>query len=251
MFPIRTSLPRRSFPVATCSLVLANAVIFLLELTTPGPALEQTFYLFGIVPARFTHPDWASWVGFPLDSYWPYLTSMFLHGGWLHIIANMWTLWIFGGGVEDRMGPARFVGFYLLCGFAAGYVHVLTNVDSTVPTVGASGAIAGVMGAYLVLFPRARVIILFPILIIPFFFELPAVAYLLFWAFSQLFSGSLALASPEQVGGIAWWAHVGGFMAGMVLQFFFVRRDRFYRLPARDEYEAAGPWMPRRQWREY
>ena len=111
--------------------------------------------MFGIVPARFTHPEWALSGGFPLHGYWPFLTSMFLHGGWLHIIGNMWTLWIFGDNVEDRMGPVRFVIFYLVCGLAAGIVHCFTNPDSTIPTVGASGAIAGVMGVYFFLFPNA------------------------------------------------------------------------------------------------
>jgi membrane associated rhomboid family serine protease len=250
MLPIRDSVPRRNFPIATCCLILANAVVFLCELMLPETAIEQVFYLFGIVPARFTHPDWAAWMGFPIDSYWPYLTSMFLHGGWLHIFANMWTLWIFGDNVEDRMGPGRFTAFYLLCGLAAGFVHVLTNPDSTVPTVGASGAIAGVMGAYFVLFPNSRLVILFPVLFIPFFFELPAITYLLFWALSQFFSGTLSLANPEAVAGIAWWAHVGGFIAGMALQLFFIRRGRAYRLPALDEYEAAGAWMPYHDWRQ-
>src|SRR5882762_10235225 len=153
MIPIRDTVPRQNPPIATWLLILANSVVFLFELTMPQPLLEQLFHLFGIVPARFTHPDWAQWIGFPLDSYWPFLTSMFLHGGWLHVIGNMWTLWIFGDNVEDRMGPARFVIFYLLCGFTAGLVHWGTNLDSTIPTVGASGAIAGVLGAYFFLFP--------------------------------------------------------------------------------------------------
>ncbi len=131
--------------------------MFLLEISLPEQGLERLFYLFGIVPARYTHPEWAAYVGFPVDDYWPFLTSMFLHGGWLHILANMWTLWIFGNNVEDRMGPGRFLLFYLTCGIAAGVVHLMTNPTSTVPTVGASGAIAGVMGAYFVLFPHAQV----------------------------------------------------------------------------------------------
>jgi membrane associated rhomboid family serine protease len=139
MLPIRDTIPGRNPPIATWLLILANSVVFLFELTMPQPVLEQFFHLFGMVPARFSHPNWAVWVGFPVDNYWPFLTSMFLHGGWLHIIGNMWTLWIFGDNVEDRMGPVRFVIFYLLCGLAAGIVHWLTNPDSTLPTVGASG----------------------------------------------------------------------------------------------------------------
>jgi membrane associated rhomboid family serine protease len=162
----------------------------------------------------------------------------------------MWTLWIFGDNVEDRMGPVRFLIFYLLCGFAAGIVHWYTNPDSTIPTVGASGAIAGVLGAYFFLFPASRVVVLFPILFIPFFFELPAVTYLAFWALSQVFSGTLALADPREVGGVAWWAHVGGFISGLVLHFFFVRRGRAYRTPSRDEYGMEGAWLSDRQWRK-
>ena len=132
---------------------------------------------------------------------------MFLHGGWMHIIGNMWTLWIFGDNVEDRMGPLRFVCFYLLCGLAAGLVHWFTNLDSTLPTVGASGAIAGVLGAYFFLFPYARVIVLVPVLFLPFFFELPALVYLGFWALSQVLSGTLSLVGPREVGGVAWMPH--------------------------------------------
>src|SRR5713101_8757255 len=178
MLPIRDTVPTRSPPIATRLLVLINALVFLFELTLSPPELEGLFHVFGIVPARFTHPDWAVSAGLPLNGYWPFLTSMFLHGGWLHIIGNMWALWIFGDNVEDRMGPLRVATFYVLCGIVAGITHALTNPQSTVPSVGASGAIAGVMGAYFVLYPRARVIVLVPILFLPFFLELPAFLYL-------------------------------------------------------------------------
>jgi len=242
MFPVRDNIPSRTPPIATWMLIFANAVVFLFELAMPEATLQRFFYYFGIVPARYTHPDWAVWAGLPVDDYWPFLTSMFLHGGWMHIIGNMWTLWIFGDNVEDRMGPVRFTVFYLLCGIAAGMVHWFTNPHSTIPTVGASGAIAGVLGAYFFLFPTARVVVMVPLLFIPFFFELPAVTYLAFWALTQVFSGTLALAGPENVGGVAWWAHVGGFLAGVVFHFFFVRRGRDYRPPARDEYGWEAGW---------
>ncbi|PYL17215.1 MAG: rhomboid family intramembrane serine protease, partial [Verrucomicrobia bacterium] len=171
MFPIQDSVPSRSVPVVTRALILINAIVFFFELSLPQASVEQLFYLFGIVPARFTHPDWAAYVGFPVDSYWPFLTHQFLHGGWLHIIFNMWTLWIFGDNVEDRMGPLRFGIFYLTCGILAGVTQLLTNSDSTVPSVGASGAIAGVLGAYLLFFPTARLVVMFPIFFFPFFFE--------------------------------------------------------------------------------
>jgi membrane associated rhomboid family serine protease len=246
MLPISDTVPRRNPPVMTWILILANVIVFLCELMMSEYTLERFFYFFGIVPARFTHPAWAAWVGLPIDDYWPFLTSMFLHSGWLHIIGNMWTLWIFGDNVEDRMGPIRFLFFYLLCGIAAGIVHSLTNPDSMMPAVGASGAIAGVLGAYFFLFPYARIVVLIPVFIFPFFFEMPAVLYLGFWILTQVFSGTLALATPEQVGGVAWWAHVGGFTAGIILHFFFVKRG--YRRPARDEYGIDNAWVPYRYW---
>jgi membrane associated rhomboid family serine protease len=247
MFPVSDTVPRRNPPIATWLIILANALVFLIELTMPEYSLKRFFELFGIVPARFTHPEWAPVMGLPVGDFWPLLTSMFMHGGWLHIIGNMWALWIFGDNVEDRMGPWRFLIFYLLCGFAASLVHIYTNPDSTLPTVGASGAIAGVMGAYFVLFPSARIVVLIPILFIPLFFEVPAAVYLGFWALTQVFTGTLSLGNPGDVGGIAWWAHVGGFITGMILQFFFVRRGT--RRPARDEYGIETAWVPSSQWR--
>ena len=163
MFPIRDSVPSLSVPVVTRALILINVVVFFFELALPQQAVEQLFYLFGMVPARFTDPDWAVSVGLPGESYWPLLTHQFLHGGWPHLILNMWTLWIFGDNVEDRMGPVRFAFFYVACGVLAGLTHLLTNADSTVPSVGASGAIAGVLGAYLLLFPTARLVMMIPI----------------------------------------------------------------------------------------
>jgi membrane associated rhomboid family serine protease len=190
-------------------------------------------------------------MGLTPGAYWPFLTSMFLHGSGLHLLGNMWTLWIFGDNVEDRMGPGRFVVFYLSCGLIAGIVHVMTNPDSTLPTIGASGAIAGVMGAYFLLFPRAGIVVMFPLLFIPLFFELPAMTYLAWWALSQVLSGTLSLAAAESIGGIAWWAHVGGFIAGIFLQFFFVKRGRDYRALSRDQYGMDVAWTPAGQWRRH
>jgi membrane associated rhomboid family serine protease len=242
MFPIQDSVPSRSVPVVTRALVLVNVVVFFFEIALPREAVIELFYLFGVVPARFTHPDWAGYVGFPADGYWSILTHQFLHGSLFHVIANMWTLWIFGDNVEDRMGSLRFAIFYLICGSVAAFTHVLTNPDSTVPSVGASGAIAGVLGAYLMFFPTARLIVLFPILFFPFFFEVPAVFYLVLWFLINLFSGTAALAGPQQVDGIAWWAHVGGFVSGMLLCWLFVRRRRSSQP---DEYGLEWAWEPR------
>ena len=242
MFPIQDSVPTRSVPVVTRALILINVIIFFFELTLPRQSVELLFYVFGLVPARFTHPEWAANVGLPLGDYWPIITHQFLHGGLFHIVANMWTLWIFGDNVEDRMGSLRFAIFYLLCGSIAGLTHMFINPDSTVPSVGASGAIAGVLGAYLIFFPTARLVVLLPIFFFPFFFEVPAVFYLVLWFLINLFSGTAALAGPQQVGGIAFWAHIGGFVSGMLLCRLFVRRRR----PSQpDEYGLEWAWEQR------
>lgn len=249
MFPIRDTIPSKSPPITTWLLIFANSIVFFFEVGMPPQQLEGFMYLFGLVPARYMHPEWAAAVGLSFNDYSPFLTSMFLHGGWLHIILNMWALWIFGDNVEERMGSIRFLIFYLLCGLSGSVAHLLANPDSTVPAVGASGAIAGVLGAYLVLFPFARLIVLVPILIFPFFFEVPAAFFIGFWALSQLFSGTLSLAYHANVGGVAWWGHIGGFAAGIVLQFFFVKRGNAYRLPSRDEYGIESAWVPKNYWR--
>jgi rhomboid family protein len=249
VLPIRDSVPARNPSIATWTLIFINAAVFLLELTMSTPALERFAQLFGVVPARYTHPYWAAAAGLPPGGFLPFLTSMFLHASGLHVLGNMWTLWIFGDNVEDRMGPVRFVFFYLLCGVAASIAHCFTNPDATIPALGASGAIAGVMGAYFLLFPHSRIIVLFPVLFVPLFFELPAVTYLAWWALSQLFSGTLSLAVPGTVGGVAWWAHVGGFAAGAVLHLFFVGRGRAYRRLSRDEYGLEAAWAPPPPWR--
>jgi membrane associated rhomboid family serine protease len=243
LIPLRDTIPHRHKPVMTWTLIAINVAIFLYELSLPPQDLEQLFYMFGVVPARYSHPEWAQLAGLRVDDYWPFLTSMFLHGGWAHLIGNMWALWIFGDNVEDRMGPFRFLGFYLLTGLIAGVTHYLTNAASTVPTVGASGAIAGVLGAYFVMYPRARIIVLLPIFFFPFFFELPAVAYLLFWFLSQIIGGTIAGLSSAQVGGVAFWAHVGGFVAGIVLHRLFIlpERERPRRFE-RDEVGIEGAW---------
>ena len=244
MIPIRDTIPSRNAPVMTWTLIAVNTGIFLFELSLPPPLLERLFYLFGLVPARYSHPDGALAIGLPLESYLPFVTSMFLHGGWLHLIGNMWTLWIFGDNVEDLMGPKRFLSFYLLTGMIAGVAHWLTNIDSTVPTVGASGAIAGVLGAYFVLFPYSRIIVLFPIFFFPFFFELPAGVYLLFWSFTQIFGGTIAGLSAQNVGGVAWWAHVGGFASGMLLYRVFISSPRSAsRRFEPDEVGIEGVWV--------
>ena len=226
MFPVKDSIPARYPPVMMWALVVLNSLVFLFELSLPPQTLQAFVHLFGVVPARYTHPDWAATVGFPVGDYWPFVTSMFLHGGWMHIIGNMWFLWLFGDNVEDRMGPLRFLLFYLACGVIAAIIHVLVNPDSTVPTIGASGAIAGVLGAYFLMFPHSRVIAVVPILFYPLFFTLPAALFLFFWFLMQFFSGATSVFQGQQVGGVAWWAHIGGFLAGMLLYRFFLSAER-------------------------
>lgn len=199
-------------------------LIFLLELSLPNELLESFFYLFGLVPARFSHPEWADINGLHADDYWPFITNMFLHGGWAHFIGNMWTLYIFGDNVEDRLGHWNYLTFYLLSGLGASLTHYYVYPYSTVPALGASGAISGIMAAYMILFPRAKILMLFPIIIIPFFFEISAFLYLGFWFIMQLFNGTFSLLSANEGTGIAFWAHIGGFIIGVLLYLYFYRK---------------------------
>jgi membrane associated rhomboid family serine protease len=246
MFPIRDEIPSRRAPVVTWTIVAANVAVFLWQLTLPAAGLQRLFYLFGIVPARFTDPAWASDIGFPSAGLLPFVTSMFLHGGFFHLVSNMWSMWIFGDNVEDRMGRFRFVVFYLVCGLTAGAVHWFTNPGSTMPTIGASGAIAGVLGAYLRWYPGAKVLTLVPILIYPLFVDLPAVVFLGVWFVSQLVSGAVSFGAVETAGGVAWWAHVGGFVAGALLCGVFARRGP-EQLPGPARHHVWPTAQPRRR----
>jgi membrane associated rhomboid family serine protease len=243
MIPLHDNIPTRHVPIVTWSLILANVIVFALELSLPAPVLEGVIYHLGLVPARFTDPAWGARVGLTANSLWPFLTSMFLHGGWLHIIFNMWALWIFGDNVEDRLGHARYLVFYLVCGVAAGVTMTLVTPGATVPTIGASGAIAGILGAYFIFYPTAEVIVLVPIFIFPLFFSLPAVLYIGFWFVLQFLTGTLSLVSASAAaGGIAWWAHVGGFLTGAVLCRPLAPPVRRRRRAYPDEYGTVGPW---------
>ena len=214
MIPLRDVIPSRTRPIVTVAIILVNAAVFLFEVTLPDPQLNALFGRFGLVPAHFSMAS--------------VLTSMFLHGGWLHVIGNMWCLWIFGDNVEDRMGHGRFLVFYILCGAIAAIGQVAIQPMSHVPTIGASGAIAGVMGAYLVLYPRSRILTLIPIFVFIQIIEIPAVYFLLFWFVIQLFSGvgALATSSGAPVGGVAFWAHVAGFLGGVLGVLVFRRPER-------------------------
>ncbi len=216
MIPLRDTIPSRRFPVINTMLIGVNVAVFMMEVMA-GPAVQDIVTGFGLTPAYLlAHRD--------AREASTLLTSMFLHAGWMHLLSNMLALYIFGDNVEDRMGKARYLAFYLLCGLVAGATHIIFNPRSVVPTVGASGAIAGVLGAYLVMFPHARVLTLIPIFFLPWFVEIPAVLYLGIWFFSQLLNGTAALvlqAEQTHGGGIAFWAHAGGFVAGAALVFLF------------------------------
>jgi len=231
VIPLRDTIPSRSFPIVNSLLIAVNVLVFFLTLAAGARAGDLVRRL-GVVPARFLD-DPASMQILTLFS------SMFLHGGWFHLLSNMWALYIFGDNVEDRLGSVRYLFFYLLGGVVAGLTHTLLNTQSQVPTIGASGAISAVMAAYLLLYPRARVITLIPLFFLPWFVELPALLFIGFWFISQLFDGFLSIASGVQAfGGVAYWAHVGGFIAGLAFLPLFLRR-RPARRTFPDEYY---PW---------
>jgi membrane associated rhomboid family serine protease len=215
MFPLKDTQPSYTRPVVTIGLIVVNLLVFLFEASMSPYTREQFIQLYGLVPDQFR----VSAV----------FTSMFLHGGWLHVLGNMWFLWIFGDNVEDLLGHTKFLLFYLLCGTAAALGQVLAGPYSTVPMVGASGAIAGVMGAYLIKFPRARILTLIFVLFFITTIEVPAPLMLLLWFVMQLFSGLGSITHGLSQGGVAFFAHVGGFVTGIVLILIMGTNKRFDR----------------------
>jgi membrane associated rhomboid family serine protease len=215
VIPLRDVIPSRTTPYITVTIILINALAWFYEISMPERQLTRFLYVYGVVPAIFSPAT--------------LITSMFLHGSWMHVIGNMWYLWIFGDNVEDRVGHGRFIIFYLLCGIAAALGQVAMDPNSTLPTIGASGAIAGVMGAYFVLYPHSRVLTLIPWIFIQ-IVELPAIFLLGIWFLMQLLSaGTIAVtASSHGGGGVAFAAHVVGFVVGVGGIFVFRRRDRDY-----------------------
>jgi len=225
MLPIRDDIPSSRFPVATLGIIAVNVVVFLQELKL-GPRLDDLLVEFAIIPARYTVPDVAKLFSLPQQVF-ALFSSMFLHGGWLHLLGNMWTLWIFGDNVEDRLGRVRYLALYLASGIAAALLHIFTNAGSGVPTIGASGAIAGVMGAYFRFYPHARIQTLVPPFVFGPYFVLPAILFLGWWFLLQFFNGALSLHASGGQGfsGVAWWAHVGGFIFGFGVA-LLARRER-------------------------
>ncbi|MGE0820633.1 MAG: rhomboid family intramembrane serine protease [Candidatus Binatia bacterium] len=222
MIPLRDTIPSSSFPFVTLGIIIVNILIFLYQQSL-GPGAERFVIRYGFIPTLYSHTLTADPWNLPM-LFGPVFSSMFLHGGWFHLIGNMWTLWIFGDNVEDRLGKGRFLVYYLACGVAAVYLHYLTERTSGIPVVGASGAIAGVMGGYFVLFPRSRILTLIPIFVFVQLVTVPAVVFLALWFLGQLLSGVAASSSQVQ-GGVAWWAHIGGFLTGAL--FILVRYRSF------------------------
>ncbi len=211
MIPIRDTIRSETYPIVNSFIIAVNVLVFFLELSQ-GQGLDGFIKIYGLVPARYSIPQIAAYftTGQQVLSF---LTFMFLHGGFLHLLGNVWFLYIFGDNVEDRLGHFRYLVFYLLCGLASGISHLVINWHSVIPTIGASGAIAGVMGAYFILYPRAKVLTLVPIFIFFQFIELPAFLFLGVWFLFQFLS---AAGASAQAGGIAWWAHIGGFVFGVI-----------------------------------
>ncbi len=243
MIPLRDNVPRSRPPLVTWTLIGLCSLLFLYEQFLPERILAEFVHLYGVVPARFTNPAFAAYMGYPEGGHEALVTYMFLHGGWLHFLLNMWVLWIFADNVEEAYGAWRFAVFYVACGLLAAAAHILFNWSSTMPVIGASGAIAGVMGAYFRLFPRARVVTLIPILIFPWIVELPSIVFLGIWFAVQLLSGLAGSMSGGQAESVAFWAHAGGFVAGLALarvflppgcRYCFDPRNRRYDREPRD-----------------
>jgi membrane associated rhomboid family serine protease len=233
MLPLADTVRSRTFPIVNWLIILTNVAVFVLfELGRDDRELLRLFTTYGVVPVRLLEAQ--PWAFLTL------ITSQFLHGGWLHLISNLWALYIFGDNVEDRLGSIRYLLFYLVCGVAAGAVQSFLTAESRLPLIGASGAIAGVLAAYLLSYPTARVITLLPLFFFFSFVEVPAVLYLIIWFVLPLFNGVMSLGvSAAEFGGVAYWAHIGGFAAGLLLVWLFAprpsRRPQWYP----DEYH---PW---------
>jgi rhomboid family protein len=220
MIPLKDKNPSYGIPFVNYLLIAANAAVFFYELSL-GKGLDSFFIRYGLIPSRYFEMV-AQHTNF-ITRYVPFFTSMFIHGGWLHIIGNMWFLFIFGDNVEDRLGHRKYLLFYLLSGLAAAALQVYLSADSSIPTIGASGAISGVLGAYLVMYPHAKIVTLLPIFFFFDIIDISAILFIGFWFMMQFVSGIQSI-GVDTSGGIAWWAHVGGFVAGIAMVPFFRRR---------------------------
>ncbi len=221
MIPIRDTAPCHSTPLVTWGIMAICITVFVSMKMMPDPLSLRLLNLYGMVPIRYTNP----YYGLPFDGYLSFLTSLFLHGNWLHLLMNMWFLWIFGDNVEDRMGRLPFLIFYLACGLLATFLQWFFDPTLAIPVVGASGAIAGVLAAYFFLYPLERVVVWIPILFLPIVIHVPAVAFLGLWIGFQLYNATTAMLFGGVAVDVAWWAHLGGFIAGSLLYRLFLRKE--------------------------
>lgn len=227
MIPLRDTIPSRRTPYMTILLILLNIIIYINQSLLSSSLMHQFILTYGFIPLRLTKEIEVQQTIYAAGTHLPILSSMFLHGSLLHLISNMWILWLFGDNVEDRMGSIRYLLFYGLTGVVAGLSHYLFNPLSPIPAVGASGAIAGIMGAYFILYPHAKIVTLVPIFFIPLFIKIPAVIYLFIWFIGQLYSGLIHSVGGQSVSGIAWWAHIGGFLSGLILHRLFIKKRAY------------------------
>ena len=226
MIPLYDTVPSRKPPIMNWAIIILNTIIFIYEATLSPQELQMFLNTFGLVPRAINDPEWAIANGLQPYAYWTFFTNMFLHGSWIHYFSNMWTLWIFGDNVEDRMGPIKYFIFYSLTGIFASLTHYVMYASSTFPAIGASGAISGVMGAYMFLFPYSTIIFFIPIFFLPYYVEISAFVYVFFWFVGQFFSGIVSITVAPDKPGIAFWAHIGGFIAGIIFYKLFIQRTR-------------------------
>lgn len=225
MIPIRDTAPCYIKPYVTWGLIIICTSLFILLEILPDHLHREIIYKYGMVPIRYSKPEWAANFGLLPDGYLSFFTNLFLHGGWLHLIVNMWFLWIFADNIEDRMGHGRFIIFYLLCGFFATGLQWFYDPELVIPVVGASGAIAGILAAYFFIYPYARIIVLIPLFFWPIYLELPAIGFLGVWVIIQLHKATTAVIFDNISTDVAWWAHLGGFIVGGLIHRFFLLKN--------------------------
>lgn len=225
MIPIRDTAPCHSRPIVTWSLIVICVSIFTAMQLMSYELSYRLVNLYGMVPLRYSNPVWANYHHLPFDGYLSFVTSLFLHGNWMHLIVNMLFMWIFADNVEDRMGRIPFLAYYLVCGLFATYLQWYFDPNLDIPVVGASGPLAGVLGAYFFLYPMARVVLM-PIPFVPFLVNVPAIAFLGLWIIIQLHEATTSVVFKGGTADVAWWAHLGGFIAGIILYRFFIKKQQ-------------------------
>lgn len=245
MIPIYDTAPRARYPVIVLTLITMNTVIFVWMLGLPEQDLYWVFTHLALIPLRYSDPQAALAAGLDPTEYWPLITNTFLHGGWLHLILNMWTLWIFGPAMEGRCGRPGFVVLYLAGAVAASTTHLLANWTSPEPALGASGAIAAIVGAYAVSYPRAKVIVFVLVLFLPLFIPVPAVLFAALWFAVQVLQGTQELFAPSMAASVAWWAHIGGFIFGALFALVAAALGLGRKVATR-QWSGNVPRIPRR-----